>query len=125
MNFGNIAIILGVITLVFFYPHITAYFYQPKLDINKPQKFKTNNGQAATLEGCSLNQNYVCTDYDKNIMPLWRACPYQMPGNWRWDRHFDWLGNPTHCTHPADGTRGNGTDLKMGPDYHLVAQMNK
>ena len=124
MNFGNIAIILGVIALVFFYPYITAYFYQPKLDTNKPQKFKTGNGQNATLS-CALDKNYVCTDYDKNTMKEWEACPFQMPGNWRWDRHFDWFGNPTHCTPPVDGTDNYEKTLKMGTDYHLVAQMNK
>lgn len=101
MDFVPIALFaVGVAALLFCYPYISAYLYQPKLDINKPQKFKTGNGQIATLVGCPLNENYVCTDYDASTMPKWRACPYQDPGNLRWDGHFDENGNPTHCTPP-------------------------
>lgn len=126
MDFVPIAIfVIGIIALFLCYPYISAYLYQPKLDTSKPQKFKTGNGQVATLDGCPVNENYVCTDYDKSTMPFWRACAYQMPGNWRWDAHFDWFGNPTLCTPPADGTPGNGSGLKMGPEYHLVSQLDK
>lgn len=77
-------------------------------------------GPKTQLIGCPVNGNYVCTNYNKNTMQKWQACPYQDPGNWRWDGHFDENGNPTKCTPPVDGVLNREQTLAMGPKYHLL-----
>lgn len=67
--------------------------------------FLTKGGAAASLDGCSdgLTHTFNCVGNKP------QACPYQMPGNWRWDTVSDASGNVLGCRPPADGTLGNGT----------------
>merc|ERR1712110_589346 len=60
------------------------------------------------LLGCAVNSNKVCKNKIKKSSRTrgWEACPYQMPGNFRWIPSFHTNGNARKCSPPKNGTPG-------------------
>ena len=100
--------------------HITAI---PKYVPPRAQKYTKEKYEAGDIRGylltCPYNDNYVCTNYNKNTMREWEACPYQMPGNWRWVPTFNVNGDPIVCNPPVNGVLNYEGDTPMGVDYYI------
>ena len=71
------------------------------------------------LVGCQrgggVDENHVCADTKSAASRAggadWWACPYQMPGGWRWKPTFDADGNALWCSAPPDGEKGSDNEL--------------
>ena len=74
------------------------------------------------LWGCPQNRldaKNVCTAFRSKSTRThgdWQACPYQMPGNWRWQPTFDASDNTLKCEPPAKGTKGYDTEMRYDAD---------
>jgi hypothetical protein len=81
--------------------------------------------QDCTLRGCysDLTETMVCPERatpeqridaygDKKMANVyWGACPYQLPGNWRYKPVVQWSsGLVTECQPPSEGDVGYGTN---------------
>eukprot|EP00325_Prymnesiales_sp_UTEX-LB-985_P003314 CAMPEP_0174702480 /NCGR_PEP_ID=MMETSP1094-20130205/6750_1 /TAXON_ID=156173 /ORGANISM="Chrysochromulina brevifilum, Strain UTEX LB 985" /LENGTH=235 /DNA_ID=CAMNT_0015900259 /DNA_START=156 /DNA_END=860 /DNA_ORIENTATION=+ len=90
-------------------------------------------GFCAVLQPCTLNgcpgrhmdpTTHVCTHFKQASSRTngdWQACPYQLPGNWRWHVAVDTSGVATKCSPPPEGEPGYGPGT--GPEiyeYHAA-----
>jgi len=82
--------------------------------------WQTPTAQPCSLEGCPdgvVDGNNVCGKFKTKELRAaanaadWAACPYQMPGNWRWKPTFDAAGDATQCLPPYHGEKGYETDM--------------
>ena len=67
-----------------------------------------------TLQGCTADANtHVCVDMKAAAQRNndWEACPYQMPGNWRWIPTIGSDGVATKCSPPPEDTKGYTTEM--------------
>ena len=85
------------------------------------------NNKTSSLKGCNVSKDFVCLDYVQGSKPTWNACPYQMPGNWRWIPVYDDNGHVTTCNPPRDGALNYDKTLRYTSKDYLYStdQMGK
>lgn len=93
--------------------------YKPASNLNPWM----NNGTLKCDSSSGVDGGGVCwnraTPSQRGYKPTWAACPYQMPGNWRWDAQTDKYGVVRQCKPPCEGTPGYGTGIRYSPSYYL------
>ena len=88
----------------------------PQVCAATTKAFEQVPAKACKFRGCPGNDigaNNVCNrrKAPKSRSQDWQACPYQMPGNWRWKPTFDENSVAIKCVAPPEGEKGYDTDM--------------
>merc|ERR1711977_549247 len=81
----------------------------------KSARLKTvKNACSYTLHGCrGMTKNKVCKHKRSKSQRKhdWEACPYQMPGNFRWVPSINKRGKAYKCSPPRNGAAGYRSNI--------------